>query len=112
MEYPTFTEEMLECINFIDANTSNVGIKEWTGNSVSIYPNPLNEGANLILSGLEGGVSISILDMNGRRVWNKRLRNASNHEPISNFRNALSAGLYTIQIQSENGTLTKKLVVK
>lgn len=113
MEYPTFTEEMLECINFIDANsTSNVGIEEWTGSPVSIYPNPLTDGANLILSGLEGDVSISVFGINGKLVWNEQLKNASNRVPLEDFRNGLSAGLYTIQIQSEKGSLVKKLVVK
>ena len=112
MEYPTFTEEMLECINFIDANTSNVGIQEWNGNPVSIYPNPLTEGVNLILTGLEGDVTIAVLDVNGSLVWNKQLKNASRQVSFEDFRNGLSAGLYTIQIQSEKGNLAKKLVVK
>ena len=113
MEYPTFTEEMLECINFIDANsTSNVGIEEWKGNPVSIYPNPLTDGANLILTGLEGDVTIAVLDINGRLVWDKQLKNASSQVSFEDFRNGLSAGLYTIQIQSEKGILAKKLVLK
>ncbi|MBP9153164.1 MAG: T9SS type A sorting domain-containing protein, partial [Flavobacteriales bacterium] len=112
MEYPTFTQEMLECINFIDANTPNVGIDEWHGNSVSIYPNPLTEGANLVMSGLEGDVSISVFDVSGKLVWNKQLQNITNQTSIADFRNGLSAGLFSIQIQSEKGRLTKKLVVQ
>jgi hypothetical protein len=112
MEYPTFTQEMLECINFIDANSPNVGIDEWHGNSVSIYPNPLTDGTNLILTGLEGDVSISIFDVSGKLVWNKQLQNITNQTSIADFRNGLSAGLFSIQIQSEKGRLTKKLVVQ
>ena len=76
------------------------------------YPNPLTDGANLILSGLEGDVSISVFGINGKLVWNEQLKNASNRVPLEDFRNGLSAGLYTIQIQSEKGSLVKKLVVK
>lgn len=112
MEYATFTQEMLECINFIDANSSNVSIQEWTGNPVSIYPNPLTEGADLILSGLEGGVNISVLDVSGKLVWTKQMRAVSNQTSVSDFRNGLSAGLYTIQLQSDKGTLIKKLVIR
>jgi hypothetical protein len=112
MEYPTLTEEMLECINFIDANTSNVGIQEWKENSVSIYPNPLTEGADLILSGLEGDVNISVLDVSGKLVFSSQLVNVSNQTSIPSFRNGLSAGLYTIQLQSDKGTLIKKLVIR
>lgn len=112
MEYPTFTEEMMECINFIDANTPNVGISEWTGNVVSMYPNPLNEGQELILTGLEGDVNILVFDASGKLVWSKQLKNPSNRIAISDFRNGLAIGLYTVSIVSEQGSLTKKLIVR
>lgn len=112
MEYPALTQEMLECINFIDANTSGTGITEWTGNTVSMYPNPVNEGQELILTGLEGNVSISVFDASGKLVWNRQLKNASNRTVISDFRNGLAVGLYTVLVQSDQGSLTKKLVVR
>ena len=112
MEYPTFTEEMLECIDFIDANSSNVGIEEWTGNSVSMYPNPLTENQELVLTGLKGDASISVFDASGKQVWNAQLNNVSSRVSISDFRNGLSAGLYSVLIQSEKGYLSKKLVVR
>ena len=112
MEYPTFTEEMLECIEFIDANSPNVGIIEWTGNSVSMYPNPLSEGQELILTGLEGDVNISVFDASGKMVWSKQLKNAANRITIPDFKNGLSVGLYTISIISDSGQLNKKLVVR
>lgn len=112
MEYPAFTQEMLECINFIDANSPNVGISEWSGNSVSMYPNPITNGADLVLSGLEGDVKLALFDASGRIVWNKQLYNASIRTSISDLSNGLAVGFYTITVQSEAGRLTKKLVVK
>ena len=112
MEYPTFTEEMLECINFIDANSSNVGVEEWSGNTVSIYPNPLTEGASLILAGLEGDVTISVFDVSGRMVWTRELQGITSQVSLHDFRDGLSSGIYSIQIQSEEGRLTKKLIIK
>lgn len=111
MEYPTFTQEMLECITFIDANTSNVGMEEWKGNAVSMYPNPLSENQELVFTGLGGDVSISVRDIRGKLVWNKTLKNVSNRTSLTDFRNGLSVGLYTISLQSEQGMLSKKLVV-
>ncbi len=111
MEYPAFTQEMLECINFIDANTSGTGIIEWTGNAVSMYPNPFREGQELIITGLEGNVSISVFDASGRTVWEKQVKNASDRMVISDFRNGLAVGLYTVSILSQQGSLTKKLVI-
>ena len=112
MEYPTFTEEMLECINFIDANSSNVGVEEWSGNTVSIYPNPLTEGASLILAGLEGDVTISVFDVSGRMVWTRELQGITSQVSLHDFRDGLSSGIYSIQIQSEEGRLTKKLIIR
>jgi len=112
MEYPTFTQEMLECINFIDANTSNVGVEEWIGNAVTIYPNPLTDGANLVLSGLEGDVSISVFDVSGKLVWGKQLFNVSGKVELADFRDGISDGLYTIVLHSDKGTLAKKLVIR
>jgi len=112
MEYPTFTQEMLECINFIDANTSNVGVEEWIGNAVTIYPNPLTDGANLVLSGLEGDVSISVFDVSGKLVWGKQLFNVSSKVELADFRDGISDGLYTIVLHSDKGTLAKKLVIR
>jgi hypothetical protein len=112
MEYPTFTEEMLECIDFIDSNTSGLGVSEWAGKSVSVFPNPISENQELVLVGLEGDVNISVFDASGKMIWNEQLINTSNRVTISDFRSGLSAGLYSVLIQSEEGRLTKKLVVR
>lgn len=112
MEYPTFTQEMLECIEFIDANSSNVGISEWTGNTVSMYPNPLSEGQELILKGLEGDVSISVFDASGRMIWNKQMKNASNRITISDFRNGLTAGIYMVLIGARDSKMAKRLIIR
>jgi len=112
MEYPAFTQEMLECINFIDANTPNVGVSEYNGNTVSMFPNPLNDGQELTLTGLEGDVSISVFDASGKMVWNRHLKNASNRIAISDFRNGLTVGLYSVSIVAEQGSFTKKLVIR
>lgn len=112
MDYPTLTEEMLECVSFIDANTSGLSVSEWTGNTVSLYPNPISENQELLLLGLEGDVRISVFDASGKLVWEKQLKNASNRTKISDFRNGLSVGLYSVLIQSKDGRLVKKVVVR
>ena len=112
MEYPSFTEEMMECINFIDANTSNVGLEEWNGKRVSIYPNPLGDNQDLILTGLEGDVIISICNSHGQITWSEQLKNVSGRVSIDDFRACVTAGIYWLTIESESGMLSKKVVVK
>ena len=112
MEYPTFTEEMLECIHFIDANSSNVSVEEWSGNAVSIYPNPVSSDQFLTVTGLTGSVNISMVDPTGRLVWNQAYTNVSNNLIIRQTPQELAAGLYSVLIRSEDGYLTKKLVIR
>ena len=77
-----------------------------------MYPNPLTENQELVLIGLEGDLNISVLDASGKMVWSKRLKNVANRITISDFRNGLAVGLYTVSILSESGSLTKRLVVR
>lgn len=112
MEYPTFTEEMLECIDFIDANTSNVGISEWTGSTVSMYPNPIAENQELVLVGLSGEVNISIFDTSGKMVWARQLKNVSGRIGMADLTRELSVGLYAVQIRSGKERLTRRLLVR
>ena len=112
MEYPTFTEEMLECIHFIDANSSNVSVEEWSGNAVSIYPNPVSSDQFLTVPGLTGSVNISMVDPTGKLVWNQAYTNVSNNLIIRQTARELPAGLYSVLILSEEGFLTKKLFIR
>lgn len=111
MEYATFTDEMIECINFIDANSPNVGVTEWTGKQVSIYPNPIGENQELIVTGLAGDVQISVYNSQGQITWNAQLKNASGRVTMDDFRASVTAGVYWLMIESEKGRLSKKVVV-
>lgn len=110
MEYPTFTQEMLECINFIDANSPNVGIQEWRGRQVSIYPNPVNENGTLALDGLEGDVIISLYNSVGQMVYTKQIDNVSDHLIIEGLNKKINDGVYWLTIDSDLGRLSKKVV--
>lgn len=112
MEYPTFTEEMLECVNFIDANTSDVGIDEWRGKEVSIYPNPLATNQDLIIEGLSGDAQLLLFDATGKLAWNQELKNVSQRVSISGFSKDLTSGIYSLSVLSDSGVLTRKVVFR
>lgn len=111
MEYPTFTEEMLECVNFIDANTSGVGIEEWSGDEISIYPNPLALNQDLIIEGLSGDIQLSLFDATGKLVWSQELKNVSERVSIDGLSKDLTRGIYTLSVVSKDGSLSKKIVL-
>lgn len=112
MEYPTFTDEMLECINFIDANSPNVGIQEWRGKQVFIYPNPVNENETLTVSGIEGRVLFSIYNSLGQTVWTNQFDNVSDQLRIEGLSEKVNNGVYWLTIDSDLGRLSKLIVVK
>ncbi len=67
-----------------------------------IYPNP---ATNILYFSKEiGKAHISIFDINGKCIFNKQVTN--NQIDISNFPN----GIFTIKIENQKGTVTKKFV--
>ena len=74
----------------------------------SVYPNPSVGDANIEISDVTNGSSISIFDYAGRKI--KSFSN-NNQEMIKV--NGLQNGIYLIQMRNDNTgeTITKKLVV-
>jgi hypothetical protein len=69
--------------------------------TANIYPNPATDVLNV--SGVEGVTSLVINDINGRTI--KTVNNASSIN-VSD----LTAGVYFVNITSENGNVTKKFM--
>ena len=74
---------------------------KFNSDSISIYPNPATDILNV--SGVEGVTSLVINDINGRTI--KTVNDASSIN-VSD----LNAGVYFINITTENGNVTKKFM--
>lgn len=75
-------------------------------NVISLYPNPANDLLNIRMSNASL-TSIEIVDINGRTVNSMALNNVSDVQVnVSD----LSAGIYMINIYSDNNKTTKKFV--
>lgn len=73
-----------------------------------VYPNPSN-GSFIIKSRMDvGDATISIFDMNGRKVFGQSVEL---HQEASINASGLSAGIYVMQIDSANRSQTIKLVI-
>lgn len=81
--------------------TANVDTNNIAG--VSVYPNPSNSIINI--ANVEGLKSASIVDINGRTVKNVNFA-GTNQVNISD----LSNGVYMMTINSDKGSVTKKIV--
>lgn len=82
-----------------------IGFEEENHTHFSIYPNPAN--GNVLITNLESeNIQISIVTETGQFVQTMLL---ASHEELS--LEGLTAGIYFISFQSENGSEVKKLIV-
>lgn len=83
--------------------------------SLSIYPNPANQGAsmNLLVTGIgAGAATVKILDLSGRLVKTIPLQLSANTEHIIIDTADLAKGVYTIQMQTANGLVKSNVVIQ
>ncbi|MBQ6955074.1 MAG: T9SS type A sorting domain-containing protein, partial [Bacteroidales bacterium] len=81
------------------------------GMSLTIYPNPTSDATTIALSGVNGEVSITIVDMNGRTVMTGTMScegDCTKRMDVS----GLAQGAYFVRVSGEGVNQVKKLVVK
>ncbi len=92
--------------------TTGVGINTVEGNSmVSIYPNPAENNTTISVSGVEGNVTVTIVDMNGRTVSTTTMECAGDCEKMMNV-DGLASGSYFVRLQGNGFNAVKKLIIK
>jgi hypothetical protein len=95
----------------VDTNTThttaiaNVGA---AATQVNIYPNPANETIYISLQGVTAS-QIRIMDIEGRQVVN--IIPAANESLINIPVSKLATGMYIVQLQTNNGLITRKISV-
>lgn len=73
---------------------------------IEIYPNPAHGTVNIVINKI-GTANLRILDMNGRVVFERQ-----NALSVVRFdADRLAAGTYVIQVTTEQGVVTKKLMI-
>ena len=74
-----------------------------------IYPNPTAGNINIAITGSLGDGSISIYDINGRKVYSatKELSGILTLNP-----GQLAKGIYLIKVENKNSSVTRKLMIK
>lgn len=91
----------VECILGVSDNA--------TQNNFVVYPNPSNGELSIQSRYDVGNATISIFDMNGRKVFNQKIE--LHHTANINATN-LTPGIYIIQIDGDNRSQTTKLIIK
>ena len=91
--------------------TGIIGIDVADGMNVSIYPNPTSSTTTIALSGVNGDVAITVVDMNGRVVMSDSMSCEGDCVKTMEV-SGLAQGAYFVRINGENVNMVKKLVVK
>ncbi|MBL7910841.1 MAG: T9SS type A sorting domain-containing protein [Bacteroidia bacterium] len=94
----------LDAIGVIHQNTS-VGLKENVlEKNISVYPNPVNKGDKIIFNSSERINSLEVFNFSGQKIGSSAYSflNTSN----------LDKGIYLIQITSDKGSVSKKVIVQ
>ncbi|MBR4715244.1 MAG: T9SS type A sorting domain-containing protein, partial [Bacteroidales bacterium] len=89
----------------------HIGIDVADGMNVSIYPNPTSSTTTIALSGVNGDVAITVVDMNGRVVMSDSMSCEGDCVKTMEV-SGLAQGAYFVRINGENVNMVKKLVVK
>ena len=91
--------------------TTTEGIDIAGGMNVSIYPNPTTSATTVALSGVNGEVTITVVDMNGRVVKSETVSCDGDCTKRMDVE-GLAQGAYFVRVSGENLNMVKKLVVK
>lgn len=106
MDYPEFPAVMMECIDFIDANSS-VGIEESDNNPIRVYPNPVKVGQDISIEGIDGEANVTVIDISGKIIQSISLNKLNKNLIINN----LNSGYYILNVTSEKSVYNLKLYV-
>lgn len=74
--------------------------------TLKIYPNPVTDWLNITLDNLNLDTDIAIFDINGKKIYTKKITTAINTINLSD----LNAGVYLIKIQNSKKTITRRII--
>lgn len=101
------SEDLIPCIQNLFSKNQDLKINKSNlkNNSISIYPNPLDNTNILKVQGVSGDFEVSIYSNTGNLIKSEK-----NNDKIK--LNNFSTGLYYIKIITSKGTALKKLIIK
>jgi len=91
--------------------TDQVGIDNVDGIGCTIFPNPATATTTISVTGANGTVRISVVDMNGRTVATETLE-CSDDCVKSMDVDRLAQGTYFVRVTGDNVNMVKKLIVR
>lgn len=107
--YASLSFDTISIDHLWERDSVTVGINDVAldENAVKLYPNPAYQQFTVELDPQLADAVVQVMDITGREVYRADLRN-SNHIQVDMA--DWNSGMYLVQIQHSNGTITKKLL--
>lgn len=91
-------------------STTNIIPLQQSAIEFTVYPNPANNYTLLNINGIEGNISLRILDVNGKVIQSEQFHVTNN--TVKQIKTSLFAkGMYFVQLQNNNTTQIQKLII-
>jgi len=91
------------------ANCTSLSTDDFKGGFYKVYPNPTNDDLNIRVIRDLGQVTISVMDINGRMVYNSQ---EALHNTTTLSLSSLKSGMYILRIIGDNVSINEKIVKK
>ncbi|WP_293889867.1 zinc-dependent metalloprotease [Flavobacterium sp.] len=91
--------------------TNVLGNESFLQNDFSIYPNPSKGSFTIQFKDMMNSYSVEVYDVTGKTIYENNYDQSSNLAQVVNLDNATS-GVYFVNIKSDKGIVTKKLVIE
>ena len=101
-------------IELCSTTVTPLGVDEFSlENTFSVYPNPNNGEFTIEFNASNSGdVNIDVYDIRGRSVYNKLYENSSNRFTEKINLGSVQSGMYLLNVNDGNRTITKKIIVE
>jgi hypothetical protein len=96
-----------EIISFEFCALNTVSVEDLSNVNVSVYPNPSNGSFTLQIAAA-GNKTVRLTDLSGKII--KEI--ITSEQSIQFSENTVSSGVYLVNVSTELGSITKKLIVK
>ena len=91
--------------------TTALGNEKFLQNDFSLYPNPSKGSFTIQFKDLMDSFSVEVFDVTGKTVYENKYDQSANLVQMINLDNPTS-GVYFVNIKSDKGIVTKKLVIQ
>ena len=91
--------------------TNTLANEEFLENQFSLYPNPNKGSFTIEFKELANSFSVEVYDLTGKTIYENNFEQSSNLTQLINLDNPTS-GVYFINIKSDKGIVTKKLIIQ